>query len=115
MVYSHRILGVDNRSKRVRDSCQSVLFLGTENLGRVVTPLSSVGTYVATEEAYDVYLVRQVRPPEPDFLDPHTDFTVPWNERSSDGYGTIVAGVSAACTTVCAALPSTSRPIAPAP
>lgn len=67
--------GIADRIKRLAlDHDPSVLFLGTENLGRVVTPLSSVGTYVAAEDAYDVYLVRQVRPPELDFLDPHPEF-----------------------------------------
>ena len=37
----------------------SIVFLGSENVGRVVTPLTSVGVGVAAAESYDVYVVRQ--------------------------------------------------------
>jgi nucleotide-binding universal stress UspA family protein len=42
---------------------QSV-FLGSENAGRIVTPLSSVARGVSTETAYDICIVRQPLPPE---------------------------------------------------
>jgi nucleotide-binding universal stress UspA family protein len=41
----------------------SVLFLGSDNVGRVVTPLASVGVHLADEEDYDIYLVRHPAPP----------------------------------------------------
>ncbi|MBZ6497063.1 universal stress protein [Natrinema longum] len=52
----------------------SVVFLGSENVGRVVTPLTSVGVHIAAEEAYDVFIVRQSGPPKVDGVEPHTDF-----------------------------------------
>lgn len=56
------------------DHDPSILFLGTDNLGRIVTPLSSVGVYLSDEDVYDVYLVRQVSPPTIEFLEPHPEF-----------------------------------------
>ncbi|MGM0604968.1 MAG: universal stress protein [Halobacteriota archaeon] len=47
----------------------SVMFLGSDNVGRVVTPLTSVGVHVAADEAYDVYIVRHPSPPTLDALD----------------------------------------------
>lgn len=52
----------------------SVVFLGSENVGRVVTPLTSVGVHIAAEESYDVFIVRQPGPPTVDAVEPHTDF-----------------------------------------
>lgn len=40
----------------------SVLFIGSENAGRIVTPLSSVGRGLAAEQSYHVYLIRQPVP-----------------------------------------------------
>ncbi|WP_254768389.1 universal stress protein [Salinilacihabitans rarus] len=37
----------------------SVLFLGTDNVGRIATPLTSVGAHVADEEVCDVHVVRR--------------------------------------------------------
>ncbi len=51
-----------------------VVFLGSDNVGRVVTPLTSVGVYVADEESYDVYVVRQIRPPDLEAIAPHEEF-----------------------------------------
>ncbi len=52
----------------------SVVFLGSENVGSVVTPLTSVGAHLAAEDAYDVFVVRQPEPPNVDAIEPHADF-----------------------------------------
>lgn len=52
----------------------SVVFLGSENVGRIVTPLSSVGAHVAAEETYDVFIVRHVSPPDVHGVEPHAEF-----------------------------------------
>ncbi len=36
----------------------SVVFIGSENAGSVIAPLSSVGSPVANDQRYDVYVVR---------------------------------------------------------
>ena len=52
--------GIADHIKRLLDEYgPSIVFLGSENVGRVVTPLASVGVGVAAAEPYDVYLVRQ--------------------------------------------------------
>ena len=51
----------------------SVVFLGSDNVGRVVTPMTSVGVHVAATATYDVYIVRQLTPPRLDALEPHAD------------------------------------------
>lgn len=67
--------GIADRIERIaQEHDPSVVFLGTNNVGRIVTPLSSVGAHVAAEDVYDVYLVREVRPPQSDFLEPHPTF-----------------------------------------
>ncbi|MWV38281.1 universal stress protein [Natrialba sp. INN-245] len=58
----------------VRDHDPSVVFLGSENVGRVVTPLTSVGVHVAGDRSYDVYVVRQPHPVAIDAIEPHADF-----------------------------------------
>ncbi|MDQ2052409.1 universal stress protein [Natronolimnohabitans sp. A-GB9] len=52
----------------------SVVFLGSDNVGRVVTPLTSVGVHLADEESYDVFIVRDPSPPKLEALDPHETF-----------------------------------------
>ncbi|ELZ16153.1 hypothetical protein C477_16705 [Haloterrigena salina JCM 13891] len=52
----------------------SAVFFGSENVGRVVTPLTSVGARVAAETSYDVFIVRGTQPPKLDALDPHPEF-----------------------------------------
>ncbi|ARS90987.1 universal stress protein [Natrarchaeobaculum aegyptiacum] len=47
----------------VREQEPTVVFLGSDNVGRVVTPLTSVGVHVAGDEEYDVYVVRQSEQP----------------------------------------------------
>ncbi|MHB9287824.1 universal stress protein [Halobacteriales archaeon Cl-PHB] len=52
-------------AKRIRRFAQAndanVVFIGSENAGRVVTPISSVGGSVAADEDYDVYVIRNQR------------------------------------------------------
>ncbi|ELY54429.1 hypothetical protein C491_19729 [Natronococcus amylolyticus DSM 10524] len=52
----------------------SVVFLGSDNVGRVVTPLTSVGVHLAAEDAYDVFVVRHPSPPTVAGIDPHESF-----------------------------------------
>ncbi len=52
----------------------SVVFLGSENVGSVVTPVASVAARVAEEEAYDVYIVRHASPSKVGELEDHPDF-----------------------------------------
>ena len=52
----------------------SVVFLGSENVGSVVTPVASVAANVAEEESYDVYLVRHATPSTVDSLEAHETF-----------------------------------------
>ncbi|EMA42617.1 universal stress protein [Halobiforma nitratireducens] len=52
----------------------SVVFLGSDNVGRVVTPLTSVGVHVADEESYDVFIVRRPHPPKLDSVEAHEEF-----------------------------------------
>ncbi|RQG95505.1 universal stress protein [Natrarchaeobius chitinivorans] len=63
----------------------SVVFLGSENVGRVVTPLTSVGVHIAADDAYDVFIVRQSAPPKVDVVDPHADFYQTTDSTGDDG------------------------------
>ena len=51
-----------NVVRAIRDAAAeldaSVVFIGSENVGSVTTPLSSVGGPVAADQGYDVYVVR---------------------------------------------------------
>ncbi len=62
-VASHLPRGsIAKRLKRfARERDADVVFIGSENAGRVVTPISSVGSSVAADEHYDVYIVRNRR------------------------------------------------------
>lgn len=51
-----------------------VVFLGSDNVGRVVTPLTSVGVHLAAEDAYDVFVVRHPSPPTVAGIEPHEAF-----------------------------------------
>ncbi len=54
---------VTNRLKRVaREVDASMVFVGSENAGRMVTGLGSVGSSVAAADAYDVVIVRNRAP-----------------------------------------------------
>lgn len=52
----------------------TVVFLGSENVGSVVTPLTSIAANVAGDLTYDVHVVRHAAPPRLDGLDAHPDF-----------------------------------------
>jgi len=61
---------VANRLRsRAREDDVSVVFVGSENAGRYVASLSSVGQSVAASTAYDVYVVRHEGPTEAFDLD----------------------------------------------
>ncbi|WP_049929061.1 universal stress protein [Halopiger goleimassiliensis] len=53
-------------SKRIRQLARevdaSMVVVGSENAGRVVNAMATVGTSVAADEAYDVVIVRHRRP-----------------------------------------------------
>lgn len=54
---------IANRLRRAaRQADASMVFVGSENAGRMVTSLGSVGSSVAAESAYDVVVVRQRHP-----------------------------------------------------
>jgi nucleotide-binding universal stress UspA family protein len=54
---------VAKRVRRVaREAEASMVFIGSENAGRMVTTVSSVGASVAADDAYDVVIVRHRSP-----------------------------------------------------
>ncbi|NHN46198.1 universal stress protein [Halostella sp. JP-L12] len=46
-----------------REENASMVFVGSENAGRLVVGITSVGGTIASNEAYDVVIVRQRSPP----------------------------------------------------
>lgn len=52
----------------------SVVFLGSEDAGRVVVPIASVGGTVAADSGYDVHLVRRRVPPKIEAIRYKSDF-----------------------------------------
>ena len=56
------------RSRAINQDA-NVVFVGSENAGRIVTPVSSVGSTVAAEQKYDVHIVR-TRPRAMTDIDP---------------------------------------------
>lgn len=48
--------------EEARDLNATVVFLGSENAGGIVIPVSSVGGSVAADDRYDVYIVRRDLP-----------------------------------------------------
>ena len=44
-----------------RDNGASMVFIGSNNTGRLTTSLSSVGDRISTDQSYDVVIVRQQR------------------------------------------------------
>jgi len=67
--------------ERARDADASMVFVGSENAGRLVSSLSSVGKTVATDDAYDVVIVRHREPSKIErihdaspFREPRSDF-----------------------------------------
>jgi nucleotide-binding universal stress UspA family protein len=61
-----RYAGPGTIAKRIRSVAKhvdaSMVFIGSENAGRVVSSISSVGRTIATDEAYDVVIVRHRSP-----------------------------------------------------
>lgn len=54
---------IAKRIRRIaRDRSATLVFLGSENAGRMVTNISSVGRSVAADDAYDVVIVRNQGP-----------------------------------------------------
>lgn len=55
-------------SKRIRGKAEElgvdVVFMGSENAGRIVTPITSVSASVAADRDYDLHIVRRRLPPE---------------------------------------------------
>jgi hypothetical protein len=47
-----------------RETGASTVFLGSENVGRIAKPISSIGSNVAARTDYDIYLVQR---PDPAF------------------------------------------------
>ncbi|MEF8871488.1 MAG: universal stress protein [Haloarculaceae archaeon] len=68
--FRHKVVGryakagtIANRLRKVaREEDASMVFIGSENAGRLVTAVSSVGGTVATDESYDVVIVRHRSP-----------------------------------------------------
>lgn len=59
----------DHVERLISEQDSTVVFLGSDNVGRIVTPLTSVGAHVAADVTYDVYVVRGTRPPTIDALE----------------------------------------------
>lgn len=56
---------ISHRLRRRAEAAEvSVVFVGSRNAGRIITPLTSVGGGVAADEDFDVHIVRQPLPPE---------------------------------------------------
>ncbi len=68
--FRHRVVGKrapsGEISKQLRKTAEredaSMVFIGSENAGHLVTSISSVGSTVAAEESYDVVIVRDRSP-----------------------------------------------------
>jgi hypothetical protein len=69
-------IGLKLRNK-ARQLNATTVFLGSENAGRIVSPVMSVGSRVSAEQDYNVVLVKRELPPEiqprvkPDFYFPN--------------------------------------------
>jgi len=68
--------------ERARDADASMVFVGSENAGRLVSSLSSVGETVAAADAYDVVIVRQREPSRVESIDDAS----PYRRPKSDFY-----------------------------
>jgi nucleotide-binding universal stress UspA family protein len=54
---------ISSRIRRVaRDEDAGMVFVGSENAGRLVTSITSVGSSVASDQSYDVVIVRKREP-----------------------------------------------------
>ena len=63
--------------RAARDVDASVVFLGSENAGRIVVPVSSVGGSVAADATYDVHVVRRREPPKVESIHYKSEFYLP--------------------------------------
>lgn len=68
--------------ERAREVDASMVFVGSENAGRLVSSLSSVGETVAADDAYDVVIVRNREPSKIERIDDAS----PFREPKSDFY-----------------------------
>jgi lipopolysaccharide biosynthesis protein len=68
--------------EQARDVDASMVFVDSENAGRLVSSLSSVGETVAADDAYDVVIVRHREPSKIDRIDDAS----PFREPKSDFY-----------------------------
>ncbi|MEF8856835.1 MAG: universal stress protein [Haloplanus sp.] len=68
--------------EQARDIGASMVFVGSENAGRLVSSLSSVGGTVAADDAYDVVIVRHRKPSKVERIDDAS----PFREPKSDFY-----------------------------
>jgi hypothetical protein len=54
---------IDNVTHTVREVAAeldvTIIFIGSENAGRVSTPVTSVGDPISTDAKYDVHIVRR--------------------------------------------------------
>ncbi|XGI82957.1 universal stress protein [Halorutilales archaeon Cl-col2-1] len=48
----------------IREYDPSIIFIGSDNVGRIATPVTSVGGRAASAGDYDVYVVRKQKPSE---------------------------------------------------
>lgn len=58
--------------RTARDLDATVVFVGSENAGRMLTTLRSVGHSVAADDTYDVHIVRRAEPTGVAVLDAHS-------------------------------------------
>lgn len=65
LIPAHPSPGVISKHIReaARDHGATVLFIGSENAGRIVVPVASVGAHSATDTGYDVFIVRYANGP----------------------------------------------------
>jgi len=70
--------------KMAREEDASMVFIGSENAGHIVSSIGSVGSTVATDDAYDVVIVRHRSPAKiaklknnSPYKDPKSDFYLP--------------------------------------
>lgn len=74
--------GIADHIERIaQEHDPSVLFLGSNNVGRVVTPLTSVSAIIGSEDLYDVHIVRRPGPSRIEGLEPHPEF---YDEKDAD-------------------------------
>lgn len=88
--FRHEVVGqyappgaISNRLRQVaKEEEAAMVFIGSENAGRVVSGVSSIGASVATDVAYDVVIVRHRHPSKIDGLNESS----PYSPDKSDFY-----------------------------